>query len=162
MGLGIAGCACEVRGRRRPPWLERGSGGMRLLVLCGVLRSWGIGSEPPQPAAARRTQRRLWSTRPRCSRGSRPRWRRHWKIKLERGGVVDLPPPVMVVLLHLFQIRILFDIQNLIKFNMIIKNAIEKRPALLSKYTYEAGLFKNKLINIKDYLFGQYSSPAHH
>ena len=37
-----------------------------------------------------------------------------------------------------------------ILFNMIIKNAIEKRPALLSKYTYEAGLFKNKLINAFD------------
>ena len=37
-----------------------------------------------------------------------------------------------------------------ILFNMIIKNAIEKRPALLSKYTYEAGLIKNKLINTFD------------
>nr|AXZ97178.1 RNA polymerase b'-subunit [Eudorina sp. NIES-3984] len=32
-------------------------------------------------------------------------------------------------------------------FNMIIKNAIEKRPVLLSKYSYETGLIKNELIN---------------
>ena len=37
-----------------------------------------------------------------------------------------------------------------ILFNMIIKNAIEKRPVLLSKYSYEAGLIKNKLINTFD------------
>jgi DNA-directed RNA polymerase beta' subunit len=37
-----------------------------------------------------------------------------------------------------------------ILFNMIIKNAIEKRPALLSKYSYGAGLVKNKLINSFD------------
>lgn len=37
-----------------------------------------------------------------------------------------------------------------ILFNMIIKNAVEKRPVLLSKYSYEAGLIKNKLINTFD------------
>nr|QKN19208.1 beta' subunit of RNA polymerase [Eudorina elegans] len=34
-----------------------------------------------------------------------------------------------------------------ILFNMILKNAIEKRPVLLSKYNYKTGLIKNKLIN---------------
>jgi DNA-directed RNA polymerase subunit beta' len=34
-----------------------------------------------------------------------------------------------------------------ILFNIIIKNAIEKRPALLSKYSSNTGLIKNKLIN---------------
>nr|YP_009532081.1 RNA polymerase b'-subunit [Volvox africanus]AXZ97313.1 RNA polymerase b'-subunit [Volvox africanus] len=37
-----------------------------------------------------------------------------------------------------------------ILFNVIIKNAIEKRPVLLSKYCYETGLIKNKLINTFD------------
>ena len=37
-----------------------------------------------------------------------------------------------------------------ILFNIIVKNAIEKRPVLLSKYSYEAGLIKNKLINTFD------------
>jgi DNA-directed RNA polymerase beta' subunit len=34
-----------------------------------------------------------------------------------------------------------------ILFNMIIKNAIEKRPILLAKYSYQTGLLKNELIN---------------
>jgi DNA-directed RNA polymerase subunit beta' len=37
-----------------------------------------------------------------------------------------------------------------ILFNMIIKKAIEKRPALLSKYNYSTGLLKNKLLNTFD------------
>nr|YP_007890126.1 beta' subunit of RNA polymerase [Pleodorina starrii]AFY64396.1 beta' subunit of RNA polymerase [Pleodorina starrii] len=37
-----------------------------------------------------------------------------------------------------------------ILFNMILKNAIEKRPILLSKYSYETGLLKNTLINTFD------------
>nr|YP_007507275.1 chloroplast RNA polymerase beta' chain [Gonium pectorale]BAM85961.1 chloroplast RNA polymerase beta' chain [Gonium pectorale] len=37
-----------------------------------------------------------------------------------------------------------------ILFNMIIKKAIEKRPALLSKYNYSTGLIKNKLLNTFD------------
>jgi DNA-directed RNA polymerase beta' subunit len=37
-----------------------------------------------------------------------------------------------------------------ILFNMLIKNAIEKRPALLSKYSYGTGLVKKKLINTFD------------
>nr|BCA78169.1 chloroplast RNA polymerase beta' chain [Astrephomene gubernaculifera] len=37
-----------------------------------------------------------------------------------------------------------------ILFNIMIKNVIEKRPALFSKYKYGTGLIKNKLINTFD------------